>query len=317
MATGKKTALMSRKTPGGVWNVEDQSLSTGDRFFVGSTVTASSDATTHGASPDRPFATLDYAIGQATASQGDIIYVMPGHAETVVAAAGLDFDVAGIKVVGLGWGATRPIVSIGTLTTATVEFNADDMWIENIQFLGTIADLAVGLNVATGCDNLTFKNCEIGGTSSAVDMLIGVSIAATNDRITFDGCLFKEPAGGEATAAIFTAGAFSNLLIQNCTFWGDWKTATLNLDAAAVTADGLLMLDCDVYNADASAGLFCTLNNTTVAHFVRVTTGIGKSDTAPIPAGDDGATTAIECYGVEAGSTYGVIWPLTATNYGG
>ena len=317
MATGKKTALMSRKTPGGVWNVEDQSLSTGDRFFVGSTVTASSDATTHGASPDRPFATLDYAIGQATASQGDIIYVMPGHAETVVAAAGLDFDVAGIKVVGLGWGATRPIVSIGTLTTATVEFNADDMWIENIQFLGTIADLAVGLNVATGCDNLTFKNCEIGGTSSAVDMLIGVSIAATNDRITFDGCLFKEPAGGEATAAIFTAGAFSNLLIENCKFWGDWKTATLDLDAAAVTADGLLMLDCEVYNADASAGLFCTLHDTTVAHFVRVTNGIGKNNTAPIPTDDDGATTAIECYGCDIGATYGVIWPLAATNYSG
>jgi hypothetical protein len=62
-----KTALFSRKTPGGVWNVEDQSVSTGDRYFVGSTVTASSDAATHGLSPDMPYATLDYAIGRATA----------------------------------------------------------------------------------------------------------------------------------------------------------------------------------------------------------------------------------------------------------
>lgn len=316
MATGKKTALMSRKTPGGVWNVEDQSLSTGDRYFVGSTVTASSDATTHGASPDRPFATIDYAIGQATASQGDIIYVMPGHAEAVASAAALDFDVAGIKVIGLGWGATRPIVSIGTLTSATVEFNADDMWVENIQFLGTIADLVVGLDIKTGCDNLTFKNCEIGGTSSALDMLIGVTIEATNDRIKFDGCLFKEPSGGAATAAIFTEGAFTNLLIENCTFWGDWSTATLDLDAAAVTADGFLMRDCDAYNSDTGAGLFCTLHDTTVAHFVRCTTGVGKSNTPPIPTGDDGGTTAVECYGTEAVSTGAILWPLTATVWG-
>ena len=43
-----KTALFSRKTPGGVWSVEDQTMSTGDRYFVGSTVSAASDATTSG-----------------------------------------------------------------------------------------------------------------------------------------------------------------------------------------------------------------------------------------------------------------------------
>jgi len=310
-----KTALFSRKTPGGVWNVEDQSVSTGDRYFVGSGVTASSDAATHGLSPVMPFATINYAVGRCTASQGDIIYVMPSHAEEVVEASALDFDVAGIKVIGLGWGGTRPIVSLTTATTATVEFNADDMWIEieNIQFLGGIADLAVGLDIKTGCDNLTLKNCEIGGTSSGVDMLIGVSIEATNDRITFDHCLFKEPAGGEATAAIFAEGAFSNLLIESCTFWGDWKTATLDLDAAAITADGLFMRDCDVYNADASAGLFCTLNDGTVAHFIRCTTAVGKTGTPPIPTGDDGDVTCVECYGTDLVGTSAILWPVTAT----
>lgn len=310
-----KTALFSRKTPGGVWNVEDQTVSTGDRYFVGSGVTGASDATTHGLSPDRPFATIDYAVGKCTASQGDIIYVMPGHVETVATAAALDFDVAGIKVIGLGWGDNRPIVNL-TATAATVEFNADDMWIENLRFKGSIADLVVGLDIKTGCDNLTIKNCMIGGAAAATEMLKGVTIEATNDHITFDGCYFKEPAGGDATCAIFTEGAFTNLLIQNCVFWGDWSTATLDLDAAAVTADALIMRDCDVYNADTSAGLFCTLADTTAAHFIRVTTGIGKSNTPPIPTGDDGATTAIECYATEAGSTYGVIFPLTATNFG-
>lgn len=315
MATGTHTALFSRRQPGGMFAIESMDITTGARWYVGSTVTGAADSVGAGRNPDTPFATLDYAIGQATANQGDIIYVMPGHAETVATAAALDFDTAGIRVVGLGWGDTKPIVSI-TATDATVEFNADDMWIENIRFKGAIANLVVGLDIKTGCDDLTFKNCEIGGAAAATEMLIGVTIEATNDRITFDGCYFCEPIGGDATSAIFTEGAFTNLLIQNCLFWGDWSTAVLDMDAAAVTADGLIVRNCDVYNADVSAGLFCTLDDTTQAHFVRVTYGIGKSNTPPIPTGDDGASTIIECYGTEAVSTYGVMWPFTATNYG-
>ena len=33
----------------------------------------------------KPFSTIDYAIGKCKASRGDVIYVMPGHAETVTA----------------------------------------------------------------------------------------------------------------------------------------------------------------------------------------------------------------------------------------
>jgi hypothetical protein len=37
--------------------------------------------------------------------------------------------------------------------------------------------------------------------------------------------------------------------------------------------------------------------------------------TIPIAANDDGKTSGINCLGCEAGGTYGVNWPLTATNY--
>ena len=314
MATGTKTALFSRKTPGGVYSIEDQAITTGDRWFVNSAT--GSDTANSGYSPDDALATIDAAVGKCTASQGDIIFVMPGHTETVAEASGLDFDVAGIRVIGLGWGDSRPVINY-TATDSTVEFNADDMVIENLRFKGSIADLVVGLDIKTGCDDLTIRNCEIGGAAAATEMLQHVTIEATNDRITFDGCYFKEPIGGDATACITTEGAFTNLLIKNCLFWGDWSTAVLDLDATAVTSDGLLVIDCDVYNADTSAGLFCTLDNTTQAHFVRVTYGLGKANTPPIPTGDDGAATHIECYGTEAVSTYGVVWPFTATNYGG
>ena len=56
----------------------------------------------------KPFGTLDYAVGRCTANAGDIIVAMPGHVETVIAAAGLDLDVAGICILGLGAGSLRP-----------------------------------------------------------------------------------------------------------------------------------------------------------------------------------------------------------------
>src|SRR5690349_4202727 len=47
-----------------------------------------------------PFATLDYAIGKCSDNRGDIIFVKPGHAETLTAAAAIALDVAGVAVVG-------------------------------------------------------------------------------------------------------------------------------------------------------------------------------------------------------------------------
>ena len=47
----------------------------------------------------RPYATIDYAIGQCTASAGDVIIVFPGHTETITAAAGIALDVAGVSIV--------------------------------------------------------------------------------------------------------------------------------------------------------------------------------------------------------------------------
>ena len=56
----------------------------------------------------RPFSTVDYAIGRCTANRGDIIMVMPGHAEDVGSASAITSDIAGVAIVGLGTGAKRP-----------------------------------------------------------------------------------------------------------------------------------------------------------------------------------------------------------------
>ena len=104
-----RTALFSRKQSGGVFSIEDMARGTGERFFVHSGTGTNSVG--GGQNPDAPLATIDYAVALCTADKGDVIYVMPGHAEVVSAAAGLDLDVSGITIIGLGSGANTPTVT--------------------------------------------------------------------------------------------------------------------------------------------------------------------------------------------------------------
>ena len=97
------------------------SSTTGNIYYVDSGAAVASDEVGAGRSPSTPFATIDFAIGQCTANNGDVIYGMPGHAEAVIAAGGLDVDVAGISIIGLGVGNNRPTITLGTDAAADVD----------------------------------------------------------------------------------------------------------------------------------------------------------------------------------------------------
>lgn len=114
----------------------------GNMYFVhsgtGSTYSAGTDI-------DHPMATLDDAINKCTANQGDIIIMLPGHAETIITASAIDIDVAGIKIYGIGEGEDRPKITIGTLTGACIEFAANSTVFKNVIVIGAIDALTTPL----------------------------------------------------------------------------------------------------------------------------------------------------------------------------
>src|SRR4051812_7269513 len=105
-----RSALFVQQQPGGMFAIEDSSRSTGKRFFVDSVT--GTDSVGAGQNPDTPFATISFALTQCTASKGDIIYVMPGHAEAIAAAGTLACSVIGVSIIGLGNGSNRPSISL-------------------------------------------------------------------------------------------------------------------------------------------------------------------------------------------------------------
>jgi hypothetical protein len=134
---------------------------------------AGADSTSAG-TYQRPFATIDYAIGQCVANRGDIILVMPGHAETISSATALVADVAGVAVVGLGAGSDRPTLTFDTANTATINVSAANFSFKNILFVGNFLSIASAITVgaAPWC---TVEDCEFKDTSAVLGFLSAVT----------------------------------------------------------------------------------------------------------------------------------------------
>lgn len=107
----------------------------GNMYFVHSTTGSAYSA---GTDIDHPMATLDDAVNKCTANQGDIIILLPGHAETISTASAIDIDVAGIKIYGIGEGEDRPKITISGLTGACIEFAANSTVFKNVIIIGAI-----------------------------------------------------------------------------------------------------------------------------------------------------------------------------------
>lgn len=218
-----RTALFVQKQVGGMFAVEDMSVSTGSRFFVHAST--GTDAAGYGESPDSPVATIDYAIGLCTANKGDMVYVMPGHAETLTAAAGIDADVAGITIKGLGQGSLRPQITMGTAATVDIDIDAANVTIEGLDFIAAFADVAAAIDV--NADNFTLRDCEFREATNLNFLVCVQDAAATaSDHIVIEGCRAYCPDAANTHFVNF-AGTGDRHIVRNNILVGDWGTMAI------------------------------------------------------------------------------------------
>lgn len=163
---------------------------------------------------DQPFATIDYAIGRCTADRGDIIFVKPGHAETVSNATTILADVAGVAIVGLGRGSKRPTLTLDTAATAKIPVSAANVLFSNIKFVANFADITTVflLTVAPG---FTVDNCEFADAASNLNALAVVTTTVSVDanNLTFTNNKVTSLATTAATTAIKILGTIDGLTI--------------------------------------------------------------------------------------------------------
>jgi hypothetical protein len=217
----------------------------GNVFYVHST--DGTDATGYGSLPESPVASIDYANGLCTADNGDIIIVLPGHAETISAAAGIVFDTAGVTVAGMGTGTLKPKITFDTANTTDIDITAANVTLMNLVFECDFEDIAVMIDLdaknctfedcefldkeadhncvvyincddtANACDGLTVRRC----TAISPDVANDHFIAAVGniDRLTVEDCYINIGVNnGEAIIEASTGKDFTNCKILRNTF---------------------------------------------------------------------------------------------------
>ena len=182
----------------------------------------------------KPFATLDFAIGQCVASRGDVIYLKPGHTETIGAAAAVDLDVAGVTVIGLGTGTLQPRLDF-TATAGTVEVNADNISIVNVNFHANVPAVVIGLSVLTLATDLLVMGCNFDVETTTTDeFVISVNVGVGCDRIIIEENIIDMGLGGAARGIAFV-GATAGATIRDNRIVGDYSVANIGGDTTLST----------------------------------------------------------------------------------
>lgn len=285
----------------------DARFAPGNVFFVQSTHSNAGNSAGKGQTPDAPLATLDYAVGLCTAGNGDLIILMPGHAETISSATGMALDVAGIKVIGLGWGALRPQFTFSA-TASICSITAANVWLENIRLISDVDNCVTAISLGASADGCVLKDVELQDGATNKEFLIGVAIAAACHDVTIDGLKFFGLAGG-ATDAIQLAGASDRLILRNSYIQGTFSDALLDFDAAASV--GLMIHDNFLINRDSGAGLVFKGHATNTGFMCRNFVLGSKNNTETINT--PGTMHFAENYGTDAVATSGILTPSTLT----
>lgn len=195
---------------------------------------------------DRPFATIDFAIGQCTASRGDVIACKAGHAETLTAASAITMDVIGVAIVGMGEGSNRPALTFSTSTGASIVVSAASCSIENIVGITGINALTNPLNVQAAdfyCD------IEWRDPTTILEAARAILGNASADRLTAKIKYLGQTGGSSCVNAVRLVGSDGARI--NVDFYGKASTSIVEFLTTACTD---VMVSGYMYNSGTTNG---------------------------------------------------------------
>jgi hypothetical protein len=182
----------------------------------------------------KPFASIDYAIGRCTAGRGDIIMVMPGYTETITAADSILCDVSGVAIVGLGTGSLMPRIDFNN-TAATIGVSADNVTLIGLHCRALISAVVVGVNVKADVNHTTIERCLFTAETAGTDEFNhSIRFVDGNSRgAVLDTTIDMGIAGAVAGIHLDADTAF--LRIERNTIRGDFSTANIAGDTTLST----------------------------------------------------------------------------------
>jgi hypothetical protein len=164
---------------------------------------------------ERPFATLAYALTQATSGRGDVIYIKPGHLESLGGVGVLTLSKDNTSVIGLGNYSTRPKFNMGTAATTTFLISGANCFVSNLWMNANFAAVTTCFavtGVGAHIDNIRFTS-----GSSILDFLTCVTAsgaANTADGLMVTNCNWTTITATDFSLVNFVNGA-SDVMVWN------------------------------------------------------------------------------------------------------
>lgn len=315
MADAAMTALFSRQQPGGVFTIQDMEAHPGTVRFVDASHAAASNALGGGRSPDKPFSTLAYVMANASSltpalAAGDVIYVMPGHTETIATAAGIAIATAGVKVIGLGWGSKRPTFTFSA-TGSTWTITAAGVYLKNIRVTSSVNELVSMFAVSAADVTLDAVDYIDPGAALETIQFLLTTTAAT--RITVKNCFhYATTAAASAQLWIALVAVTGARIIDN-TFilkLADAATSSvINMDTGCRLAEiGRNVIHMTGYSASLLSAILGHANATGICHDNRIAGDVALVTTLnDFPGGY-----SLETYCVKTVDKSGILDPVVA-----
>jgi len=244
-----RAPLFGRMQKGGIYQIVNETLTTGNIFFVDSGCTTGGTTASYGRNPDAAFTTLASALSACTASNGDMIFIMPGHAEAPTAT--ITVNKIGVSIIGMGVGRNRPVFTPAHTVASddTFDITADDVLIKNIVIAAGTNSGGNSTQLNINADDFAMEDCliEQGGVN-----LVGVSVIGGKNRARFERCVFRGTAANPDVAIdLEGSGKHNDIIIKGCHFNYDGSSG---LDLAGVrsskTDTGVLIQDCTFIGLD-------------------------------------------------------------------
>ena len=215
--------LFFSSVKGGLPAIVDMSVFPGNVFFVDDGTAQGGTTSGFGTHPDEAITNLDSANNLCTANQGDTIFALPGHAETISAAGGVAADVAGVTFRGVGKGGARPLLTFSATGSTFTQAGAS-VYIYNFVITSSVNELVVVFSSSAA--DLEIDSVSMLDAGSALEILSFLLTTAASDRTKVHHCDWIAS----------TAGASAQLWLQfvgcvDCKVYDNYCDLTLN-DAA-------------------------------------------------------------------------------------
>lgn len=225
-------------------------LKPGGRIAAYVRSTGAQDGEDHFAASGMLVSTLQAGLARCRSGQGDIVYVLPGHTESISTADFMTNLVAGTQIVSAGKpGASNNPTFTWTTTASTFLLDVADVALVGLTLNMGGADAVVAPITVTGA-GCTICGCHIiAGTSATLESTTCVTVSTGANDFTFAANRMTATGGAVTTAMVSVAAAVARTTIVGNRFFTTQSSATTGVIAIGAACTELDVGWNIIYNA--------------------------------------------------------------------